>query len=82
MLDKPTHSLQAMNISEAAVKANLPANTNNFIALGDPAALTKGQSDAPLLAARASAFGRAKALQSRQELGSAMLRGSRSKFKL
>lgn len=67
-----------MNISEAAVKANLPANTNNFIAQGDPAALTAGQSDAPLLAARASAFGQAKTLQStkvshRYPLGNAQI---------
>ena len=55
--------LQALNISQSAVTGAIANDLNNFIAQGNVTALTAGQSDAPLLAARASVFGQAGQLQ-------------------
>ena len=58
-----TVRLQALGISQSAVTGALANGLDNFIAQGNVTALTAGQSDAPLLAARASAFGQAGKLQ-------------------
>ena len=56
--------LQALGASERDLERQMAPNLDTFIALGDLKALTANQGAPPLLAASASAYGRAGKLQS------------------